>query len=136
MKNNAERIFENRLINSNIQYSINDYLILICKILNFIDNQNVKDSDPDHFDTKNNEGDLNIKWLLNPQQNILAGATYLKSDFKSNDVKNAKQSVDSVGYYLQHQYNSEKLNTQIGVRAEDNEIFWNSYCWARCCTIS
>lgn len=123
MKNNAERIFENRLINSNIQYSINDYLTLSARYSNFIDNQNVKDSDPDHFDTKNNEGDLNIKWLLNPQQNILAGATYLKSDFKSNDVKNAKQSVDSVGYYLQHQYNSEKLNTQIGVRAEDNEIF-------------
>ncbi|NNG82352.1 TonB-dependent receptor [Acinetobacter sp. ANC 5378] len=122
-QNHAKRFFENRLINSNIEYDLHDDLTLSARFSNFVDNQNVKDSEPDHFDTENNEGDLNLRWSLTPQQNILLGSTYLKSDFKSNSIKNTKQNIDSVGYYLQHQHKSEKLNTQVGIRTEDNELF-------------
>jgi vitamin B12 transporter len=122
-QNNAKRFFENRLINSNIEYDLRNDLTLSARFSNFVDNQNVKDSEPGHFDTENNEGDLNLRWSLTPQQNILFGSTYLKSDFKSNSIKNAKQNIDSIGYYLQHQHKSEKLNTQVGVRTEDNELF-------------
>jgi vitamin B12 transporter len=45
-KNNAERIFENRLINSSIQYGFAENLTLSARYSNFIDNQQVKDSDP------------------------------------------------------------------------------------------
>ncbi|AXY55821.1 TonB-dependent receptor [Acinetobacter chinensis] len=122
-KNDAERIFENRLINSNIQYGITEDLTLSARYSNFIDKQQVKDNNPNHFDTENNEGDLNLKWNVNTENSLLIGATYLESDFKSNDIKNKKQSIDSVGYYVQHQYQTEKLNTQLGVRTEDNEMF-------------
>lgn len=110
-KNDAERIFENRLINSNIQYGITEDLTLSARYSNFIDKQQVKDNNPNHFDTENNEGDLNLKWNVNTENSLLIGATYLESDFKSNDIKNKKQSIDSVGYYVQHQYQTEKLNT-------------------------
>lgn len=123
IKNNAERIFENRLINSSIQYGFAENLTLSARYSNFIDNQQVKDSDPNHFDTENNEGDLNLNWNIDSKNNLLAGVTYLKSDFKSNDVKDKKQSIDSTGYYVQHQYKTDKLNTQVGVRTEDNELF-------------
>ena len=123
IKNNAERIFENRLINSSIQYGFAENLTLSARYSNFIDNQQVKDNDPDHFDTENNEGDLNLNWNVNSKNNLLAGVTYLKSDFKSNDVKDKKQSIDSTGYYVQHQYKTDKLSTQVGVRTEDNELF-------------
>ena len=123
IKNNAERIFENRLINSSIQYGFAENLTLSARYSNFIDKQQVKDSDPNHFDTENNEGDLNLNWNVDSKNNLLAGVTYLKSDFKSNDVKDKKQSIDSTGYYVQHQYKTDKLNTQVGVRTEDNELF-------------
>jgi vitamin B12 transporter len=92
-QNNAKRFFENRLINSNIEYDLRDDLTLSARFSNFVDNQNVKDSEPGHFDTENNEGDLNLRWSLTPQQNILFGSTYLKSDFKSNSIKNTKQNT-------------------------------------------
>ncbi len=33
------------------------------------------------------------------------------------------KDVDSTGYFVQHQYQSEKLHTQLGVRVEDHETF-------------
>ncbi|MDM1292256.1 TonB-dependent receptor plug domain-containing protein [Acinetobacter indicus] len=122
-QNDALRFFENRLINSNIAYDIADNLTLAVRFSNFIDHQYVQDSEPGPFDTENKEGDVNLRWAFTPQQSILLGSTYLKSDFQSNSIKDKKQDIDSLGYYLQHQYSSEKLNTQVGIRAEDNELF-------------
>ena len=69
IKNNAERIFENRLINSSIQYGFAENFTLSARYSNFIDSQQVKDNDPDHFDTENNEGDLNLNWNVNSKNN-------------------------------------------------------------------
>ena len=122
-QNKAKRFFENRLINVNTEFDLQDNLTLSARLSNFIDNQYVLDSEPGHFDTENKEGDLNLRWSLTPQQSILLGSTYLKSNFESKSIKNEKQDIDSVGYYLQHQHKSEKLNTQVGIRTEDNELF-------------
>ena len=51
---------------------------------------------------------LNLRWSLTPQQSILLGSTYLKSNFESKSIINEKQDIDSVGYYLQHQHKSDK----------------------------
>ena len=122
-QNKAKRFFENRVINVNTEFDLQDNLTLSARLSNFIDNQYVLDSEPGHFDTENKEGDLNLRWSLTPQQSILLGSTYLKSNFESKSIKNEKQDIDSVGYYLQHQHKSEKLNTQVGIRTEDNELF-------------
>lgn len=53
----------------------------------------VNDSDPDHFNTKNQDADIHARWYIAPNQNILAGISYLKSDFKSDDGKDGKQEI-------------------------------------------
>ncbi|MFC0820534.1 TonB-dependent receptor plug domain-containing protein [Moraxella marmotae] len=123
-KNDATRSFENRLVNAKTSYDINNVTVS-ARYSDFKDTQVVKDSNPNHFNTKNQEGDLNAKWRFSPNQNILAGVSYLNAKFYSNDVKDGQKSNESYGYYLQHQYNSDKVNTQVGVRLEDNERFGN-----------
>ncbi|OOR87650.1 ligand-gated channel protein [Moraxella caviae] len=124
-QNNAERHFENRLVNAKASYDINEQIKVSARYSDFKDDQQVIDDNPNHFDTQNKEGDVNVKWQFTPNQNILAGVSYLDATFKSGDVKDGKQSNDSYGYYLQHQYNDDKFNTQLGVRLEDNERFGN-----------
>lgn len=124
-KNNAERHFENRLINLNSSYAINNDVRVFGHYSDFKDTQNVKDNNPNHFNTQNKEADVHLKWQFTPNQNILAGVSYLDSSFKSGDVLNGAQSNDSYGYYLQHQYNNHKFDTQVGIRLEDNDRFGN-----------
>ncbi|WP_049236154.1 TonB-dependent receptor plug domain-containing protein [Moraxella canis] len=124
-KNDATRDFENQLINAKASFDVSQDLTIAARYSEFKDTQVVNDSDPDHFNTKNQDADIHAKWYISPNQNILAGISYLKSDFKSGDIKDSKQEIDSYGYYLQHQYNSDKINTQLGVRLEDNDRFGN-----------
>lgn len=123
--NNATRNFENQLINAKASFDVSQDLTIAARYAEFKDTQVVNDSNPDHFNTKNQDADIHAKWHIAPNQNILVGLSHLKSDFKSGDVKDGKQEIDSHGYYLQHQYNSNKINTQLGVRLEDNDRFGN-----------
>ena len=70
------------------------------------------------------EAELYGKWQFTPSQNILLGTTYQNID---GDVISwgspYAADVDSQGYYLQHQYNANGLNTQAGIRVEDNEKY-------------
>jgi vitamin B12 transporter len=34
-----------------------------------------------------------------------------------------QEDIDSTGYYIQHKYDQAGLNTQVGIRVEDNEKF-------------
>lgn len=40
-------------------------------------------------------------------------------------AKMVNKKLDSYRYYLQHHYNSDKINTRFGVRLEDNGRFGN-----------
>ena len=67
---------------------------------------------------------LNARWKLTPHQNILIGGTINKSDVNSLSYGTEyNTSLDSNGYYVQHQFNNDKLNTQLGIRLEDNKQF-------------
>ncbi|MCH7350455.1 MULTISPECIES: TonB-dependent receptor [unclassified Acinetobacter] len=120
--NTAQRLFENRVINAKVAYNILPDLILNARYSNAQDKQNVP-SYGSRYDTENNEGDLNLKWKFTPNQNILVGTTYTDANYKTNTILKGDQSVDSTGYYLQHQFKNEKFDTQAGVRLEDNERF-------------
>lgn len=122
-ENDNKRNFENRLFNAKSQYKLTNQLILSARHSNFSDKQNIFGSEVDHFNTKNIENDLNLKWLITPNQNILAGTTLLDSKFASHSIENLIHEISSTGYYIQHQYNTSKLHTQAGVRVEDNERF-------------
>lgn len=123
INNLAKRDFENQLINAKVEYKINDDVSVNARYSNFKDSENYLESSPYHADTKRNEGDLNVKWQFTPTQNILAGASTDNTSYKDFSIENSKQSIDSTGYYLQHQYKTDKLNTQLGVRVEDNEKY-------------
>lgn len=120
--NTAAREFENRVINAKVAYNILPNLILNAHYANVQDKQNVP-AYASHYNTENNEGDLNLKWNFTPNQNILVGATYNDANYQSNTIVNNDQSVESTGYYVQHQFKNDRFDTQIGARVEDNERF-------------
>ena len=120
--NTAPRNFVNRVINAKVDYNILQNLILGAHFANVQDKQDV----PSYFtqyNTENNQSDLNLKWKFTPNQNILLGATYNDANYKTSSIKNQDQSVNSAGYYLQHQFKNELFDTQVGLRVEDNELF-------------
>lgn len=122
ISNTAQRQFENRVINAKLAYNILPDLIVNARYSNAQDKQNVP-SYGSRYDTENNEGDLNLKWKFTPNQNILVGATYTDANYQTNTILKGDQSVDSTGYYLQHQFKNEQFDTQLGVRLEDNQRF-------------
>ncbi|HAV5588536.1 TPA: TonB-dependent receptor [Acinetobacter baumannii] len=120
--NTAQRLFENRVINTKVAYNILPDLIINAHYANVQDKQNVPAYDS-YYNTENNESDLNLKWKFTPNQNILVGATYNDANYKSNTILNSDKSVNSTGYYLQHQLKNDLFDTQVGVRLEDNQRF-------------
>lgn len=122
-ENDNRRNFENRLFNARGQYQLTDQLTLSARYSDFNDKQDIYGSDVDYFNTENTENDLNLKWLITPTQNILIGTTFLDSKFESKSIENQSQKISSTGYYIQHQYDVDKLHTQAGIRVEDNERF-------------
>lgn len=120
--NTAQRQFENRVINTKVAYNILPDLIINAHYANVRDKQNVP-AYGSYYNTENNESDLNLKWKFTPNQNILVGATYNDANYKSNTILNADKSVNSTGYYLQHQLKNDLFDTQVGVRLEDNQRF-------------
>lgn len=124
LTNDSPRQFENRVINANIAYNILSNLILNAHYANVQDKQDVRDYGS-YYNTENNQGDLNLKWKFTPNQNVLIGATYNDANYKSNTILKSDQSVESTGYYAQHQFKNEHFDTQVGIRLEDNERFGN-----------
>ncbi|WP_336035385.1 TonB-dependent receptor plug domain-containing protein [Acinetobacter bereziniae] len=120
--NTSPREFENRVINAKVSYNILPELIVNAQYSNVQDKQNVP-AYASHYNTENNQGDLNLKWKFTPNQNVLVGATYNDANYKSNTILKNDQSVNSTGYYLQHQFKNELFDTQAGIRVEDNERF-------------
>lgn len=123
VNNAARREFDNQLITTKVECKATSDVTINARYSNFKDNEEYHESSPYHADTKRNEGDLNIKWQFTPTQNILAGTSIDKTEYKDASILNGKQNIDSAGYYLQHQYKTDKISTQLGVRLEDNEKF-------------
>jgi vitamin B12 transporter len=123
LSNAALRQFENQLISVHASAKVLPQLTVNARYSNFQDQQHYLASSPYHADTTRNEGDLNAKWQLNAQHNILAGVSLDQQEYQNAALRHTKQQIDSIGYYLQHQYQSEKINTQLGLRVEDNDNF-------------
>lgn len=123
VNNNAKREFENQLINTNAEYKINSEISVKARYSNFKDSQEFLEAFPYQSKSKRDEGDLNVQWQFTPNQNILAGASLNNSEYQDATILNGQQTIDSNGYYLQHQLKTEKVNTQFGVRLENNEKF-------------
>ncbi|WP_375037721.1 TonB-dependent receptor plug domain-containing protein [Acinetobacter sp. RW6] len=123
ISNTAKREFDNQLVSTRVEYKPTSNITINTRYSNFKDTQEYRESSPYHADTKRNEGDLNVKWQFTQAQNILVGASIDNTEYQDASILNGKQDIDSAGYYLQHQYKTDKISTQLGVRLEDNEKF-------------
>ena len=121
--------FKNEAINLKARANILENLAVHARLSQYKDDLNQNNS-PDYVYSTTQEAELYTKWQFTPAQNILLGSTYkdIKGDVYSKnlwggeDVK-YKESVDTVGYFLQHQYQQDGIETQVGVRVEDNDKF-------------
>ena len=123
ISNTAKREFDNQLVSTRVEYKPTTNITINTRYSNFKDTQKYRESSPYHADTKRNEGDLNVKWQFTQAQNILVGTSIDNTEYQDVSILNGKQDIDSTGYYLQHQYKTDKISTQLGVRLEDNEKF-------------
>ena len=114
--------FFNRLINVNGRFNFTPDLILNARYSNFKDELTGK-SYLSYFNTERNEADLNLRWKFSEHQNVLVGASLNNADIESLSIIGKSKSLDSVGYYVQHQYDHAGVHTQAGVRVEDNDQF-------------
>lgn len=122
--------FKNEIVNLKGRIQINPDVQIHARVSQFKDD--LKQKDPNYlgnYDFANNttkEYELYSAFKFTPQQTILLGATHrnLKGDILSFSNP-YNETVKSTGYFAQHQYQSDKLNTQLGIRLEDNEKYGN-----------
>ena len=124
----ASQNFDNEIINLKGRVNVNSDLELNARLSQFKDSLDQRDlnylNQIDYAHSQTQEAEIYGKYNLNKAQNILLGTTYSNLDGDVLSYGTAyKGDVSSVGYYGQHQLQSEKLNTQIGVRVEDNEKY-------------
>ncbi|MGE8557405.1 MAG: TonB-dependent receptor plug domain-containing protein [Acinetobacter sp.] len=115
--------FENEIVNLRGRAKVTENIELNARLSQFKDQVEQKDS-TDFVHSTTQEAELYGKWNFLSQHSILAGVTQrnLDADILSYGAP-YQEDVDSTGYYVQHQFKGEKLNTQAGIRVEDNEKY-------------
>lgn len=121
--------FKNEAINVKGRLNVLDNLAVHTRLSQYKDNID-QNTSSDYVHSTTQEAELYTKWQITPAQNILVGSTfkdikgdvYSKNLYGGQDVK-YKESVDTIGYFAQHQYQNNGLATQVGIRVEDNDKF-------------
>lgn len=122
LKNNRVD-FNNENLNAKAKYTWSDRVELNARLSQFKDETAQRDS-TDFVDSKTQEAELYAKLSFAEHQNILLGTSFQNTQADAISSGTPYQGdVDSQGYYVQHQYSHHGLNTQVGVRVEDNEQF-------------
>lgn len=124
---NISQDFKNEIINLKGRINLSDNFALHARLSQFKDELEQNDSHDAIYNTTK-EAELYSKWQFSSTQNLLAGIATknIKSDVfsvSSFGIVDYDKTVESTGYFVQHQYQSEKLHTQLGVRVEDHETF-------------
>ena len=127
MGNMTAQDFDNEMINLKSHVNLGQ-VELNARLSQFEDD--IEQNDPnfsgsyDFVHSISQEAELYGKWDFTTTQNLLIGATHRNSEADVISYGSPiDESVDTTGYYLQHQFSGQKLNTQVGVRAEDNEKY-------------
>ncbi|WAU75992.1 TonB-dependent receptor plug domain-containing protein [Acinetobacter sp. TR3] len=115
--------FKNEIINIKGRLNILENLALHARFSQFKDEIDQNNS-TDFVHSKTQESEIYGQWGFTPNQKLLVGATHRNID---GDVISYgtpyQEDIDSTGYYIQHKYDQAGLNTQVGIRVEDNEKF-------------
>lgn len=124
----VDQDFKNEILNLKGRVTLNTQIELNARLSQFKDdllqNQANYLGQYDYVLSKTQEADIYAKWRLSQTQNIAFGSTYqnIKADALSYGKK-INSNIDSQGYYIQHQYNSDAIHTQMGLRLEDHEVY-------------
>lgn len=124
----VDQDFKNEILNLKGRINLNSNFELNGRLSQFkddlIQNQTNNLGQYDYVLSKTQEADIYAKWHVTPQQNIVLGSTYQKIEADALSYgKKIDSSINSQGYYLQHQYNSDAVHTQVGLRLEDHEVY-------------
>lgn len=122
--NNAKRHFYNRTIIAKTLSKVNDHLTVSAHYGNAKDQQTYAQSySTNQFISNHDEYDLNAKLTLSNQQELLIGATHQQDNYQDAYAYQGNKQIKTIGYYAQHRYQGKQLNTQLGMRVEDNDTF-------------
>ena len=70
------------------------------------------------------EYELNLSQQLSEHQNIMLGVNHKNLDTTTHKAVNPfEKQLATTGYYAQHQYQTNRVKTQLGVRLEDHEKY-------------
>ena len=115
--------FKNDILNVRGRVNPNEQWEFNARLSEFNDDIRQNNS-ADFVESTTQEAEINARWKFTPHQNILVGVTHQQLD---GDVLSYgspyHEQVDATGYFLQHQYQHNGLNTQLGIRVEDNEKY-------------
>lgn len=119
--------FKNEIINLKSRVNITPNIVVNARLSQFKEELQQNNS-PDFVHSKTQEAEIYSKWQFTPAQNLLAGVSHknIEGDVLSisewSTVK-YNEDVATTGYFVQHQYQDHGLNTQVGIRVEDNKKF-------------
>lgn len=115
--------FKNQIATLKSRFSPTDQLTLNARVSYFKDAlEQLKSFE--RTDYESTEYELTAKQQMTVAQNIIAGITHRQ--LEASTLKTAEsfhQDLNSTGYYLQHQYQTDKLKAQAGIRLEDHEKY-------------
>lgn len=123
---NAKREFKNSQAKVFANYQATETLKISTHYAQAKDEQAFVESwGTNEFNTQYQETDINARWTFTPNQNILFGITNNSTEYEDAYAYQGERKIGSTGYYLQHQFNNNQINTQAGIRLEDNDRFGN-----------
>lgn len=112
--------FVNRTLNLKGSVNVSKELSLNARYSEFKDELTQKRT-IGYFDTDTQEADVSARWNFIQGQNVLAGVTTRKTDVDTSGYKNKQLKTN--GYYVQHQYQTNSISTQAGIRVEDDDNY-------------
>ena len=123
LNNIISQDFKNEMINLKGQISLNEQLELSARLSQFKDDLDQNQS-ADFIHSKTQEAEVHAKWQFTPAQNLIFGVAHqkVKGDIISYGA-GYNESVNSTGYFIQHQYDQDGIHTQLGLRVEDNQKY-------------
>lgn len=73
---------------------------------------------------QSDEYELMLKQALAERHQVTVGATHKALSTETLKTQDAfAEDLDTTGYYIQHQYQSDRLNTQVGYRLEEHQKY-------------
>lgn len=119
----ASQDFKNEIINLKGSLKLNDDIEIKARLSQFNEDLDQNQS-ADFIHNQTKQAELHTKWQFSHSQNLILGVEHQKTE---GDILSYgtpyNESVASTGYFIQHQYNANGLNSQVGIRVEDNQKY-------------